>query len=166
MANLCPSCQAPIRAGAQFCSACRHPLSPAAGATQHIKPGTGPSLIIQEQGSAARQQPLIQFPVTIGREQAPGSILVAHPTVSRQHARIEQRGAEYWLVDLGIDQWSTAAGARLPPAKRRRHLSHWRPTGQLGGYHFPIRFSAAADRLDDPSGSTEPVSTPDVHCWP
>lgn len=114
MANLCPSCQAPIRAGAQFCSACRHPLSPAAGATQHIKPGTGPSLIIQEQGSAARQQPLIQFPVTIGREQAPGSVFVAHPTVSRQHARIEQRGAEYWLVDLGSTNGTSINGQRLP----------------------------------------------------
>jgi ABC-type multidrug transport system ATPase subunit/pSer/pThr/pTyr-binding forkhead associated (FHA) protein len=114
MATTCPKCHAPIRPGAQFCSACRHPLTPTAGATQRINPGVGPSLIIQEQGSAARQQPLSQFPATIGREQAPGIILVAHSTVSRRHVRIEQRGAEYWLVDLGSTNGTSLNGNRLP----------------------------------------------------
>ncbi|MEI2692371.1 MAG: FHA domain-containing protein [Anaerolineae bacterium] len=71
-------------------------------------------MIIQEQGLAARQQPLVQFPATIGREQAPDSIFVAHSTVSRRHVRIEQRGAEYWLVDLGSTNGTSLNGNRLP----------------------------------------------------
>lgn len=71
-------------------------------------------MIIQEQGLAPRQQLLIQFPVTIGREHLPGSILVAHSTVSRQHVRIEQRNAEYWLVDLGSTNGTSLNGNRLP----------------------------------------------------
>lgn len=114
MANHCPKCGSSIRPGASFCSSCRNPLSSAGAVPQAFNQISGPYLVIQEQGHASRQQVLSQFPVTIGREQTPHGVLVAHPTVSRQHVRIEQRGAEYWLVDLGSTNGTSVNGSRLP----------------------------------------------------
>ncbi|MCB0205961.1 MAG: FHA domain-containing protein, partial [Anaerolineae bacterium] len=120
MANLCPQCHTQLRSGATFCSKCGHRLTPLPGAIPNPGHVNGLHLVIQEQGQPARPQALRQFPVTIGREQAADAIVVTHPTVSRKHVRIDRRGQEYWLVDLGSTNGTSLNGSRLPPGGSAR----------------------------------------------
>lgn len=114
MANSCPICQSALRQGATFCSKCGHRLPAASGATQNINQVSGPYLVIQEQGLAQRQTPLGQLPVFIGREQAPNTIVVSHPTVSRRHVEIQQSANAYLLIDKGSTNGTSVNGSRLP----------------------------------------------------
>lgn len=58
-----------------------------------------PRLIIEQPGEAERTVPLVKLPLVIGRGSA-SDILIQHQVVSRQHARLEQEGQEYWISDL------------------------------------------------------------------
>jgi len=51
-------------------------------------------------GGRKTSYPLIKPVVTIGRR-PDNDVVIAEPRVSRAHARIERRGAEYFLTDLG-----------------------------------------------------------------
>ena len=119
MANSCPQCQSSLRQGATFCPRCGHRLPPSSGATQNINHLSGPHLIIQEQGGSPRQEPLGQLPVTIGREQIHNGIIVTHPTVSRQHVRIDKSNTGYLLVDLGSTNGTSLNGSQLPKGGAR-----------------------------------------------
>lgn len=120
MAYSCPKCQSPLRQGATFCPKCGHRLPAASGVTQNISQVSGPYLVIQEQGLAQRQTPLGRLPVFIGREQAPSTIVVSHPTVSRRHVEIQQSGNEYWLIDKGSTNGTSVNGGRLPKGGSHR----------------------------------------------
>ncbi|MFQ5666489.1 MAG: FHA domain-containing protein [Candidatus Binatia bacterium] len=64
-------------------------------------PSSGrPRLVLHGQGSGKTEFPLTQSEVTIGRASDCGIVLSA-PTVSRQHARITQRGGEWVFTPVG-----------------------------------------------------------------
>ncbi|MER2513556.1 MAG: FHA domain-containing protein [Nitrosomonas ureae] len=69
--------------------------------------------MIQQQGHPARYETLNSLPVIIGRKSLANGVLIEHPSVSRQHARIEQRGMAYWLIDLGSTNGTLLNGKLL-----------------------------------------------------
>jgi pSer/pThr/pTyr-binding forkhead associated (FHA) protein len=60
--------------------------------------------------------PLDGAPVEVGRDEA-AAVRIDEPLVSRRHARIERRGAAWFLVDLDSTNFTRVNGHRL----RREH---------------------------------------------
>lgn len=103
MPNHCRHCGAQVaRAGASFCSVCGQPLPERRGTPPAGDDGS--RLIIQEPGQAARQVPLTNPQLTVGRVPA-NDLVIRNAFVSASHARLEQKGAAYWITDLGSSNW-------------------------------------------------------------
>ena len=64
------------------------------------------------EGGVERTLEMGTEPLTMGR--APGNSLQVHDTrVSREHCRIERRGKEWWVVDLGSSNGTRVNGTRV-----------------------------------------------------
>ena len=117
MPCFCMHCGAQLsRPDASFCAACGRPLDAVQGVlpqqTGHrttLLSDACPQLIIQVPGQATRSVPLTKAQVTIGRESTCDAD-IASPVVSRQHARLEQKGGEYWITDLGSTNGTSVNG--------------------------------------------------------
>ena len=96
---LCPSCRRRLERGASWCGSCGSPI---AGASAPLE------LVVDE----ATRVPLVND-VTLGR--APGAtVVLAHPTVSRMHARISAgNGSEPVIEDAGSSHGTWLDGQRL-----------------------------------------------------
>jgi len=57
-------------------------------------------LVWERQDGTKQEFPLGDLPLTVGRDED-ADIRVDEPLVSRAHARIEQRGGAYFVLDLG-----------------------------------------------------------------
>lgn len=79
----------------------------------------------------------------IGREE-PADLVLPFLSVSRRHARLERRGSECWLADLGSRNGTFVNGRMLDPAPRRLHEGD---VVVLGG--------TVTLRFHDPSGTVE-----------
>ncbi|QDU68649.1 FHA domain-containing protein [Engelhardtia mirabilis] len=80
----------------------------------------------------------------IGRLRA-CEIAIVHPSISREHARIEQRGEDLWIVDLDSSNGLRVAGQRVPEVMFEEGLEF-----ALGG--LEVRFvgdGAPADPIDE-----------------
>lgn len=135
MANTCQHCGANLRPGALFCSACGGrqgqaaagqptvavPL-PASGLPGMPPAGVAPRLVIHEPGQPPYTRPLAYGLTTIGRE-GNNALIIGHPMVSRCHAKIEQRGAAYWLTDLQSRNGTSVNGRPLK-AGQAYQLNH------------------------------------------
>lgn len=132
MGSFCQHCGGRLsRPGAAYCPACgQSQFQPAGAGPATVATalpysaagpavGAGPRLIIQEPSQAARTAPLTAGLTTIGRE-TDNTIVIPNPTVSRHHARIEQRGGEYWLIDLGSINGTSINGRRLQAGPGRK----------------------------------------------
>lgn len=113
----CSNCGAPLsKPGAAFCHQCGRPqqvsASVLATGTQHL---SGPHLLIQEPGHSPRHEALLCIPALIGRDPSTCAVVVPHPTVSRQHARIDQQGAGFTITDMGSRNGTSVNGRRLQP---------------------------------------------------
>ncbi len=111
MSSICPHCGANVRLNASFCSTCGQPIQPSRPVPTATGPGT-PRLMVQEPGQASRSAPVTGPHFTIGRAPA-NDLTIDNPAVSRQHARLEQRGASYWIVDLGSTNGTMVNGQRI-----------------------------------------------------
>jgi pSer/pThr/pTyr-binding forkhead associated (FHA) protein len=66
-----------------------------------VRPEPQPARLVWERQDGARVEfPLVSNPVLIGREDD-ADIRLDEPLVSRAHARIERRGARYFVLDIG-----------------------------------------------------------------
>ncbi len=121
-AATCIHCHQPIRANAQFCPHCGKaqaaaPAQPGQTAppgtphTQHI--ASAQKLIVRLAGQTVLEAPLDHPVMTLGR--APNNdIVIPHPFVSAHHARLEQIGAQYRIVDLNSLNGLLLNGQRVP----------------------------------------------------
>ena len=64
--------------------------------------------------------PLRTSPFTVGREDG-NELCIPEAAVSRQHARLEQRGPRWWIVDLKSTNGVTVNGARVQEAPLSSH---------------------------------------------
>lgn len=103
---------------APFCPACGH-------ATQKLQPGASPQrsatkriqlaqLMIQWPGGRNQVVPLGKNVVGLGRDPT-SDVVIDFPTVSRNHACLEQRNGVYHVTDLGSRNGTTLNGRRLQP---------------------------------------------------
>lgn len=76
------------------------------------------------------------------------ALSLPHASVSRLHARIERRGASWWLVDLGSRNGILSADQRLAELELAHGLRL-----QLGEFPLRVELSGA-----DPSAATPPAS--------
>ena len=116
MSNFCPHCrQAITKPNAQFCPQCGRPLhGPANPATPSPATAlTDVSLLIRVPGQSPITSPLTNPVITLGRA-SDNDLPLNYPTVSSHHARLEQRGGVYQLIDLGSTNGTTINGRRLP----------------------------------------------------
>ena len=112
MPRFCRHCGAQLRRpGAAFCPTCGQPLQGRGGGSRTRKVATS-RLVVQEPGQPPRPVPLTQPLVTIGRASA-NDIVIQNAVASRQHARLEQRGLDYWLTDLGSTNGTSVNGRRV-----------------------------------------------------
>ncbi len=115
MSNLCPHCATPQKnPNSRFCWRCGKPLSGNAAPAGTPQPGPAASLLIRFPNQAPAAQTITKPVFTLGR--APDNDLVLnYPTVSNHHARLEQRGALYQVIDLGSTNGTAVNGQRLAP---------------------------------------------------
>jgi ABC-type multidrug transport system ATPase subunit/predicted component of type VI protein secretion system/ABC-type multidrug transport system permease subunit len=97
-------------------------------------------LVIRGPAGQVQRSPLPESTLLIGREPS-CPLCLADPTVSRQHARIERRGEDLLLTDLGSGNGTRLNGTPLPP---------WTPTPlrpgdtiTIGGYQLELVAPAA-----------------------
>jgi ABC transport system ATP-binding/permease protein len=110
MSNFCPHCrQAITKPSAQFCAKCGRPLHGLAVPP----PSTVFSLLIRVPGQSPTTSPLAKPVITLGRA-SDNDLPLNYPTVSGHHARLEQRGGAYQLIDLGSTNGTTMNGRRIP----------------------------------------------------
>ena len=97
MSNTCEHCGAHLtRPNLPLCPTCRRPLR-----KQNGKPNdeNHPHLVIQEADGRLQDVSLAGPLLTIGRALT-NDLVLTHPAVSREHAQIELRGSDYWIIDL------------------------------------------------------------------
>ncbi len=114
MSILCPHCSASQRSpNSRFCWRCGNPLI--GGSTAGAAPGGSTfSLLVRYPNQAPVPQSISKPVFTLGR--APDNDLVLnYPTVSSHHARLEQHGTFYQIIDLSSTNGTTVNGQRLPP---------------------------------------------------
>lgn len=133
----CPRCGVLNQPGAKFCRGCGCSLAqaqppgpqppgwPSGPGTQRWNP-LAAHLIIQELGQLPRQVQLIQPVTSLGRE--PGNDIVigekvSRPVVSRQHARLELIGADYYITDLNSSNGTHVNSRHINP-QTRQQLRH------------------------------------------
>ncbi|HYG99601.1 MAG TPA: SpoIIE family protein phosphatase [Terriglobales bacterium] len=87
-----------------------------------LQPGSVPRKpkLICEQSGEKRVLPLSVLPFTIGRK-PDKDLVIADPRVSREHARIELIGIEYWIVDLGSKHGTFVNGVKIERQKLKRN---------------------------------------------
>jgi pSer/pThr/pTyr-binding forkhead associated (FHA) protein len=82
--------------------------------------GSGVSRLVWERQDGTRVEfPLSGAVMTVGRDET-ADIRVDEPLVSRLHARIERRGGDYVLLDLGSTNYTRVNGERVD----QRALAH------------------------------------------
>ena len=97
-------------------------------------------------------------PATIGREDG-NSLRIPEAAVSRNHARVEQRGATWWVVDQGSTNGVIVNGARVAEAPLAPH-----DLVRIGDTIF--RFAASQGSLYAPyapDGRVQPQQRPFAH---
>lgn len=76
--------------------------------------------LVWERGDGSRVEFALTSPVmTVGRDET-ADIRVDEPLVSRLHARIERRGGEHVVLDLGSTNYTRVNGERI----QERALAH------------------------------------------
>ncbi len=115
MSNFCPHCSTTQKnPNSRFCWRCGKPLSAQAAPAGPLQPGPAASLLIRFPNQAPATQAITKPVFTLGR--APDNDLALnYPTVSSHHARLEQRGAFFQVIDLGSTNGTTVNGQRLTP---------------------------------------------------
>lgn len=130
----CPVCQANTPAGEKYCSDCGFLLS------SQVTEGVSPSPIATARlidPASGREFLLNPGENTIGREST--DVLVAHPTVSRKHAKLSLIDGKYILEDLGSTNGTWAGNVKLEPGQ---------PVEIENGAE--VRFGSATFKLDVP----------------
>lgn len=102
-------------------------------------------------GGRQTRYPLVQPVVTIGRR-PDRDVVIAEPRVSRNHAQIEQRGPEYFIVDQGSSHGTFVNGQAVE--QRRLQAGDRIELGSTGGSYLIFK------DLRLPSGNLRP---PDSH---
>ena len=113
MADQCKFCGAALPSpDVRFCPSCGQALG--AGEVTIPVAMAGPRLIIQEPGQTKSTVTIEWNRCIIGRDPA-NQVVVHHDSVSRLHAQVELREADYWLTDLGSMNGTSVNGRRLEP---------------------------------------------------
>lgn len=113
------------------------------------------TLIISQPGHEPRASEISESIVSIGRAPDNTISLEGDSNVSRYHAEIETRGAEFWIVDLGSSNGTTVGGAPLEfetPLKDGDLIS-------LGG-STQIEFLQSSPQATEPDTSGSSVDIP------
>ncbi|NJO83783.1 MAG: FHA domain-containing protein [Blastochloris sp.] len=112
-------------------------------------------LVYRRADGAEEYIQLRQGGATLGRD-ATCTFVIAHPAVSRQHARIELQGDHYAIVDVGSANGTFVNGVRINDVQPLRSGDEvW-----LGAGDVALRFSDPEERLIAQPSSIS--STPDV----
>lgn len=94
------------------------PLFAAPPPGTEIPPGLHDALTVAHGESQPQVLPLIRPTISIGRESS-CDVRLAGRAVSRRHARLERRGAQWYVVDLGSTNGSLMEGKPLPAQTAR-----------------------------------------------
>jgi ABC transport system ATP-binding/permease protein len=110
----------------------------------------GARLIVDEPGQARAKVMLNEPECGIGRDPA-NQVAVHNISVSRQHARVEQRSDGYWLTDLGSTNGTRVNGQRLQPntALKLKDGDIIR-IGDQRGNSVGLTFSTGPERAEQP----------------
>lgn len=101
------------------------------------------------------EAPILGDGLTIGR-QATSDVLLNLAKVSRQHARIERRGDQFWLRDLGSTNGTFVGGRRI-----EGHLLQNGDTVRIGDAHLVFKQATSPDDLTLlDAGATREASRP------
>jgi ABC-type multidrug transport system ATPase subunit/pSer/pThr/pTyr-binding forkhead associated (FHA) protein len=106
MSILCPHCSTPQRnPQSHYCWRCGKPLTAALAVSTA-------ALLIRVPNQAPVSQAVSKPVFTLGRA-ADNDLVLNYPTVSNYHARLEQRGTSYHVIDLGSTNGTTVNGQRI-----------------------------------------------------
>jgi len=112
-------------------------------------------LILKEDGSPGETIALTGQSMTIGRDPAQAQIVIAHPTISRLHAKIEEETTGVFrLIDEGASYGTYVNEEKLPSGSSRRLMV--RDEIELGDVRLLFQPGAL-----DGAGETEPSAPPD-----
>ncbi|WP_395089506.1 FHA domain-containing protein [Armatimonas sp.] len=151
VAGACPLCNTLAPADEGFCSECGYMLASTVGATPQASPL--PKLV-EENG---RELMLRVGESIVGREGA--DVALAHPTISRRHARfIVSGGNHVTLEDLGSTNGTKVAGQPLP-AGSQKALTHGQAI-QFGSVKLTIQIPHVAQPERRSLGAKDPGRAP------
>lgn len=107
----CPYCKrASTDLSPRIPSEIKHPSTPVVGKPKPSRPVVGYAWLVDLQNN--RRFDLCQDSTTIGRGQE-NDIMLADPSVSRQHARLRETNGHFTLYDLGSSSGTILNGKRL-----------------------------------------------------
>jgi hypothetical protein len=110
MQQACPKCGSMVRPGARFCGHCQTPLSLPSNLPAVVPPAMlAAAALVAADG---RQYPLVGPVTRVGRGPQCG-LQLSHPSVSTQHADVEERGGRYVVRDLGSRNGTFVNGLRI-----------------------------------------------------
>jgi hypothetical protein len=98
--------------------ACKAPLGGVSARQAPAADATGPRLQILTGPDAGKTSPVVGV-ITLGRDETSAVPMSADASVSRQHARVEQRDSGFWVVDTGSTNGTCVNGARVTEALLR-----------------------------------------------
>ncbi len=103
-------------------------------------------------GETQRRYPLSKPVVTLGRR-PDRDVVLSQPHVSREHALIEQRGSEYFIVDSGSSHGTFVNGQ---PARESALQSGDRiELGAMGGSSYLVFYGPNASKTASQAGSSD-----------
>jgi protease PrsW len=111
--QLCPICSTWQRPGAKFCARCGANMKIPARITLDTRPHFSS---VSAEGREKIAYILNQSEINVGRT-LNNEFVIAHPSVSKRHARIVNEGDEYQLTDLESSNGTFVEGKRVTTAR-------------------------------------------------
>jgi pSer/pThr/pTyr-binding forkhead associated (FHA) protein len=110
----CPVCKTPNPPSETYCIDCGFLLTSAPVSVAETPETPSVGKLITTDGT--REFPLNMGANTVGRENA--DVLLAHNTVSRNHATVTVENGAAWVVDAGSTNGTAVAGQRIAPGEK------------------------------------------------
>ena len=150
----CPVCHTPNPPSETYCIDCGFLLTgaPVSVAEMPETPSVGTLITVD----GTREFPLNAGANTVGRENA--DVLLAHNTISRNHATVTVENGSAWVEDAGSTNGTAVARQRIAPGEKAELTDGC----EVMFGSFVLKYEAPA-KSEEPEGSEEPSAENEEH---